>query len=492
MREHVRRWLRWPARPAAPGRRLSRREREQLQQRIVIAVAAVAIVFVLLLLGVGAVYQYLYLPRQVLVVVNGEEITRQDYWKVRKLELLNQISQYRQLATLTTGQQSVQYQQLADQAEQQLPTVEEDPVNESTLDQMIDNLIVVQRASELGVSVTDAELDEYLTQLFAPGPLASPTPTLGIDPTAAAWATATATASITPTPTPEPTPASAETPTGTTTPAIEPTVELQTPAPATPTPAQTPGGATETPSPAASPTPTIMPTATLSPGDLRATATASIGEYQRQVLERAGMSLTDFRRLFVRPLLTREKIQRVLEEQIPLRAEQVHAAHILLATEDAARSTVEELRGGADFAEIARQRSIDSTTAPNGGDLGWFPRGYMPEAFDAAAFSLQPGEVSDPVKTEYGWHIVTVLERENDRPLTVEMLQALRQRAFNTWLEKQRESSEISWRAGLHPMPTPETPPFMPPPNAPPTPTPTPSPTPTAPAEPTPAASPTP
>ncbi len=486
MREHVRRRLRWPVRPAAPGRRLSRREREQLQQRIVVAVTAVAIVFVLLLLGVGAVYQYLYLPRQVLVVVNGEEITRQDYWKVRKLELLNQISQYRQLATLTTGQQSVQYQQLADQAEQQLPTVEGDPVNESTLEQMIENLIVVQRAPELGVNVTDAELDEYLTQLFAPGPLASPTPTLGVDPTAAAWATATATAAVTPTPTPEPTPASAETPTGTTTPAIEPTVELQTPAPATPPPA-------ETPSPAASPTPTIMPTATLSPGDLRATATAGVGEYQRQVLDRAGMSLADFRRLFVRPLLTREKVQRVLEEQIPLRAEQVHAAHILLATEDAARSTVEELRNGADFAELARQRSIDSTTAPNGGDLGWFPRGYMPEAFDDVAFSLQPGEISDPVKTEYGWHIITVLERENDRPLTVEMLQALRQRAFNTWLEKQRESSEISWRAGLQPPPTPGTPPFMPPPNAPPTPTPVPSPTPTTPAaEPTPAASPTP
>ncbi len=488
MREHVRQWLRWPGRPAGPGRRLSRREREQRQQRIVVAFVTVASLFVLLLLAVGAIYQYVYLPRQVLVVVNGEEIIRQDYWKVRKLELLNQVSQYRQLANLTTGQQSIQYQQLADQAEQQLPTVERDPVNESTLGQMIENLIVVQRAPELGVSLSDAEVEEYLAQLFAPGPLASPTPTLGVDPTAAAWATATATAAVTPTPTPEPTPTPGATPAGTTTPALGPTIELQTPAAGTPAPAETPLGLSETPSPGASPTPTLMPTATLSPGDLRATATATIAEYQRQVLQRAGMSLADFRRLFVEPLFAREQVQRILQERIPLRAEQVHAAHILLATEEAARSTVDELRSGADFAELARQQSIDTTTAPNGGDLGWFPRGYMPEAFDSVAFRLQPGEISDPVKTDFGWHIIMVLERADDRPLSVEMLQALRQRAFTTWLEKQHESSEISWRAGLRPPPTPVPPPFMPPPDAPPTPTPTP----TAQPESTPQASPTP
>jgi parvulin-like peptidyl-prolyl isomerase len=460
-----------------------------LQQRIAVVVVALATLVVLALLAAGAVYQYVYLPRQVLVMVNGEAITRQDYWKMRKLELLNQISQYRQLASLTTGQQSLQYQQLADQAEQQLPTVEGDPVNESTLDQMIDDRIVVQRAAELGVQLTDAEVQEYLVQLFAPAPLASPTPTLGLDPTAAAWATATA--AVTPTPLPEPAPTTpesserAQTPVASTPLAGEPTA-----APATP--GATPPGSSETPGPTVSPTPTVMPTATLRPEDVRATATATISDYQRQVLDRAGMSLSDFQRLFIRPLLAREKVQRALEEQVPLRAEHVHGAHILLATEDAARAVVEELRGGADFAHIARERSIDTTTAPNGGDLGWFPRGYMPDAFDAVAFRLQPGEISDPVRTEFGWHIVTVLGREDDRPLTLEMLQVLRQRAFTRWLEKQRADSMITWHAGLRPLPTPPPPPFFPPPDAPPTPTPTPSPTPETPVPPMPEATPTP
>ena len=490
MRQQVRQRLRWPSRPAMPARRrLSRREREQLQQRIAVAVVALAMVIVVALLGIGAVYQYVYLPRQVLVVVNGEAITRQDYWKMRKLELLNQVSQYRQLANLTTGQQSLQYQQLADQAEQQLPTVERDPVNESTIDQMIDDRIIVQRATELGVRLSDAEVQAYLVQLFAPAPLTSPTPTLPIDPTAAAWATATAAA--TPTPSPEAEPASPEPAERAQTPvATAPVTGAPTAVPSTP--GVTPPELSQTPGPAPSPSPTVMPTPTLNPEDVRATATATISEYQRQVLERAGMSLADFQRLFVQPLLAREKVQRVLEEAVPLRAEHVHAAHILLATEDAARATVEELRGGADFAQIARERSIDTTTAPNGGDLGWFPRGYMPDAFDAVAFRLQPGEISDPVKTEFGWHLVTVLGREDDRPLTIDMLQVLRQRAFTKWLETQRATSVITWHAGLRPLPTPPPPPFFPPPDAPPTPTPTPSPTLEVTASPTPEVSPTP
>lgn len=462
MQEWIWRWLPGRRRETTPSvrrRRVPRRERERVQERAALVGVAVVLALVAALLGGGAVYQYWYLPRQVVVEVNGESITRGDYWKVRKLELLNQISQYQQLANLTTGQQSVQYQQLADQARQQLPTVERDPINQATVERMVDDLITIQRMGQLGLSLDPLEIDEYMLSLFSSVPILTPTPTLGVDPTAAAWATATA--AVTPTPAPTLTP--------------EP-------------------GRTPTPTPTLTPTPSVTPTATptVPPEEARATATAVMGEYQRNVLKEAGLSLADFQRLVVRPMLAREKIQRALEEKIPLRGEQVHAAHILLATWDAAEEALADIQGGADFATLARERSTDSDTAPNGGDLGWLPRGYMPPEFDDVAFALQPGEVGGPVQTIYGWHIIKVLERDPDRPVSIRMLEALRGQAFSRWLDEQRQMSVIRWHLGLSPLPTPGTQPFLAPPDAPPTPTPTPTPMPTAEPGATPGSTPTP
>jgi len=77
---------------------------------------------------------------------------------------------------------------------------------------------------------------------------------------------------------------------------------------------------------------------------------------------------------------------------------------------------IKELRAkivaGADFAEIAKTESADTSNAANGGDLGWFPHGRMAPAFDQAAFSLPVGEVSEPVKTQYGYHLIKVEERK--------------------------------------------------------------------------------
>ncbi|MBX6753178.1 peptidylprolyl isomerase [Thermorudis peleae] len=487
MLDRIRRRFRGDRFATEPQRRRTRREREQAQQRLVILVTVITLALVFVILGVGSAYQYLYLPRQVLVEVNGQQITRGDYWKMRKLVLLNEIAQYQQLASLVSGQQSVQYQQLAQQAQSQLSTVERDPVDRSTLDQMVDDLLIVQHMGDLGVTISDQEVDQYLLSFFAPAPLASPTPTLGVDATAAAWATATATATV-PTPTPTPsatataTPAKASTtPTGT--PGSTPTPAASvtaTPATTTPTTSATPSGTPAPTSTPGTPVPTATPTPTLSPGQAQATATAQLGQYQRSVLNQTGMSLSDFKRLYVRPMLAREKVQRVLQERVPLRAEQIHAAHILVSTEDAAKAIITQLQQGADFADLAKRLSIDSTTAVNGGDLGWFPRGYMPKAFDDVAFQLQPGQFGGPVKTEYGWHVIKVLEREADRPLSVNMLQVLRDRQLQQWLDQLHQQAKIVWHAGLQPAVTPSVPaPFEPPPDAPPTPTPTPLPTPT-------------
>ncbi len=93
-------------------------------------------------------------------------------------------------------------------------------------------------------------------------------------------------------------------------------------------------------------------------------------------------------------------------------------AHILLESEDQARKVLGELRGGADFAELAAKYSQDTTTKATGGELGWITAGGFirnlgkSEEFEKAAFALKPGEVSEPVKTLKGWHLIKLLEFE--------------------------------------------------------------------------------
>jgi peptidyl-prolyl cis-trans isomerase C len=90
--------------------------------------------------------------------------------------------------------------------------------------------------------------------------------------------------------------------------------------------------------------------------------------------------------------------------------EEVHARHILVETEDEAKAVEEELKKGADFAELAKKKSKDPG-ASDGGDLGFFTKDQMVPEFSAVAFSLEPGKVSDPVKSQFGWHVIKVEEK---------------------------------------------------------------------------------
>lgn len=113
--------------------------------------------------------------------------------------------------------------------------------------------------------------------------------------------------------------------------------------------------------------------------------------------------------------------------------EQIRVRHILLrlpanaddataaAAEQRVRAWLEQLRDGADFAELAQRHSQDSTAAA-GGDLGYFPRGRMVAPFEHAAFALADGQVSEPVRTDYGWHLIKLVDR---RPAQLDEDQAL-------------------------------------------------------------------
>jgi parvulin-like peptidyl-prolyl isomerase len=100
--------------------------------------------------------------------------------------------------------------------------------------------------------------------------------------------------------------------------------------------------------------------------------------------------------------------------------EKVHALHILVETEEEANNILNKLKEGIiDFAELAKEKSIDPS-AQNGGDLGFFARGQMVKEFEDAAFSLKPGEISDVVKTEFGYHIIKCIEKKEAHNPTFE------------------------------------------------------------------------
>jgi peptidyl-prolyl cis-trans isomerase C len=109
---------------------------------------------------------------------------------------------------------------------------------------------------------------------------------------------------------------------------------------------------------------------------------------------------------------TDENMKKVYEEAAKqITGEQeVHARHILVETEDQAKKIAEDLKKGADFAELAKKESKDPG-ASDGGDLGFFTKEQMVPEFSTVAFALEPGKISDPVKTQFGWHIIKVEEK---------------------------------------------------------------------------------
>ncbi len=109
----------------------------------------------------------------------------------------------------------------------------------------------------------------------------------------------------------------------------------------------------------------------------------------------------------VRAALTDEALQAAYDERFanaePTR--EYNASHILVATEEEARALIEQLNNGADFAELAKEKSTGPSGA-QGGSLGWFSKGMMVQPFEEAVIQMEPGTISEPVKTQFGWHVI--------------------------------------------------------------------------------------
>jgi parvulin-like peptidyl-prolyl isomerase len=138
-------------------------------------------------------------------------------------------------------------------------------------------------------------------------------------------------------------------------------------------------------------------------------------------------------------------IERVTEG-VPTVTEHVRARHILVDTEQEAKSLLDQLQAGADFVALAQAYSHDLSTRENGGDLGFFPRGLLvaPEVEDVAFF-LQPEEISDVVASALGYHIVQVIEIDPAREVTPEDLRLLQDQAVQKWIEELWADAEIEY-----------------------------------------------
>jgi parvulin-like peptidyl-prolyl isomerase len=150
-------------------------------------------------------------------------------------------------------------------------------------------------------------------------------------------------------------------------------------------------------------------------------------------------------RTMQRAQLLASKVVAMVSATVPTVAEQVHARHIFTVDRAKGEALLERLQKGENFAALAQQESEDVSTAANGGDLGWFPRdvALMPPVVVQTAFALSVGEISPLVQSEAGYHIIKVEARENERPLTPEMLLYAQQSAFQAWLAERRAQAVI-------------------------------------------------
>ncbi|MDH4207503.1 MAG: peptidylprolyl isomerase [Anaerolineae bacterium] len=204
----------------------------------------------------------------------------------------------------------------------------------------------------------------------------------------------------------------------------------------------------EMPTPVASPTTATITTTT----ELTPTVTPTpytrerfeelYNDYLTTLKEGADLSDADYRKLIELQIL-REKMQEFVGEQVPTSELQIHARHILLDTEEEAQAALERLQAGEEFSIVATEVSTDTLTAESGGDLGWLTQGEMDEAFDAVAFDLPVGEISEIVETPSGFHIILVEERDEARELEPAILEQRKSDAFDVWLADLRAEATI-------------------------------------------------
>ena len=137
--------------------------------------------------------------------------------------------------------------------------------------------------------------------------------------------------------------------------------------------------------------------------------------------------------------------RKIYDDQVKLLKpeEEVSARHILVETEEQAKALKEKLNNGADFVQLAKENSKDPGSKDDGGNLGYFGHGQMVPQFEDIVFKLKKGEVSDPVKTQFGWHLVKLEDRRTKQPPAFDIV---KDRIVQSLLLKKAQQSAVELR----------------------------------------------
>lgn len=401
----------------------ARVEREQIQRRWIVTIAAVIGVIIILVLLYGVLDQTV-LKSQKPVAKVGNEVIRSDQFikqvQFQRYQLNQQALQYESFKQLFGS--DANNSAYIDSLIQQIQTQMDDNVTlaGSVLDNMINDIVIANFAKANDITVSDDEVNTKFQEDFSFYPNGTPTP----KPTSPILPTSTLNptqyAIITATPTAEPT--------------TEPTATTELPT-------ETPSASTATLEATAEATPDV--TSTPYPTATPFTQEGYQAEYKAMVERFSAINFneSDLKNL-MRTQLIGQKVYENVTKDVPLEEEQVWARHILVATLEEALAVKNRLNNGEDFAAIAAEVSTDSANKDSGGDLGWFGTGVMDPAFEEATYKLNVGEISDPVQSTSGYHIIQLLGKEV-RPLTDAQLSQKKQTVFNDWLTAEKTKITI-------------------------------------------------
>jgi parvulin-like peptidyl-prolyl isomerase len=396
----------------------ARLEKEGRQKKILLIGVIAILALVVFLVVYGILDSTVLKQSKPVAKVNSTTITVREFEKRVQYERLSQIETFSMYAS---SPYAMFFQDSLITVQNALDNYIQ--FGSDMLDTMIDEAVITEKAKELGITVTDEDINKEIERGFGFYPNGTPTaaPTIEFLPTSTFSPTQLALVTLTPTPTLEPT--------ATAMPAT-PTVGTTNTEAATPTVA--------TSSSEAATATVIPPTAT---PYTQAGFESSYQTMINSINEKFPYTDADFKE-YVRSLLINQKVFEYVNKDATQNQEMVWARHILVSTEEEAKSVLENLAKGQDWSIVAAGFSIDTGTASNGGDLGWFYRGKMVEAFETEAFKLKIGEISQPVKTDFGYHIIQVLGHEV-RQLTDDEFTTMKSTAFNKFIADSKAEMNV-------------------------------------------------
>jgi len=408
-----------------------RLHREKTQTRWIMIGAIVVLISVIGTITYGVLYEKYFRRMRSVATVNGERISGNEFrafTKYYRNNLIQSAENTYQIASMFGSDQNA-LQSFGQQLVEIAAELEVFRAGNQALGQLIDDKLVRQEAAKRGITVSAEEVEQALQEALRYYANGTPTPT----PTGQPIQTATLSpAQLTmrpPTQTPVPTAEITATAVITGNEALTSTETVTETAVLEPTP---------------EPTVEITVTATPLPTATPFTFEAYQGAYATVVAGLAGIEIPEETlRYVIESRLIQEKLLKEVIGETSCVEEQVWAQHILVADETLAKEISQRLEDGEDWFALTAEYSTDTSNKDQGGDLGWFGRGQMVKEFEDAAFALtEIGQISDPVQSQFGWHIIRLVG-QGDQPLSADECAQLPQQKFSEWLQEIHDSSDI-------------------------------------------------